>query len=203
MEPQQTLDPITYYDSLAAGLAPRYDAVTFEVVHPTLSKYLPSEGRALDIGSGSGRDARALAARGLQVTAVEPSVAFRRLGEASSRNGVTWIDDRLPKLARLDGVPPFDFVLCSAVMMLLNPSDLRESFQTIARLLAQQGRLAIDIRDPMPNEPTEIFHAHSNAQILEAAATAGLGCVDYAERNDALGRPEYLWRSYVFAYPTV
>ncbi|TJW00084.1 MAG: class I SAM-dependent methyltransferase [Mesorhizobium sp.] len=203
MEPQRSQDSVTYYDRLAASLAPRYDAVTFEVVHPNVSKHLPSEGRVLDIGSGSGRDARGLAARGLQVTAVEPSVAFRHLGEAASFDGITWVDDRLPKLVRLDGVvEKFDFVLCSAVLMLLDLDDFRKSFQTMARLLAEHGRLAVDIRDPMPGEPTGIFHAHSDATILDAAAAAELACIDYAERTDALGRLEYLWRSYVFSHAT-
>lgn len=202
MKPQRPLDSVTYYDRLAAGLAPRYDTVTFEVVHPNLAKHLPSEGWVLDIGSGSGRDVRELAAQGLHVIAVEPSVAFRHLGEASSFNGIIWIDDRLPKLARLDSVQPFDFILCSAVLMLLNPVDLRESFRTMARLLAEHGHLAVDIRDPMPGEPTGIFHAHSKASVMEAAAEAELRCIDYIERNDALGRRGYLWRSYVFAHKT-
>lgn len=81
MEPvRPRLDLVAYYDQLAADFASRYDTVTFEAVHPNLSKHLPSLGRVLDVGSGSGRDARGLAARGLHVTAVEPSAAFRRLG---------------------------------------------------------------------------------------------------------------------------
>ncbi|MUZ74490.1 methyltransferase domain-containing protein [Agrobacterium vitis] len=202
MNPERSSDPVTYYDRLAADLGPRYDAVSFDAVHPNLSKHLPSEGRALDIGAGSGRDARGLAARGLQVTAVEPSAAFRHSAETSSFKGIIWVDDRLPKLARLGSVPPFDFVLCSAVLMLVDPDDLRESFATMARLLAEHGRLAIDIRDPMPSEPAGIFHAHPEATILHTAAASGLACVDHAERNDALERPQYLWRSYVFSLAT-
>lgn len=202
MEPERSRDSVTYYDRLAADLAPRYDAVTFDVVHPNLSEHLPTQGRVLDIGSGSGRDARGLAARGLKVTAVEPSPAFRRIGEANSFSGITWVEDRLPRLPHFDSVPPFDFILCSAVLMLFDLDDLRESFRTMARLLAEHGRLAVDIRDPMPSEPIGVFHAHSDAQVLEAATAAGLACINYAERNDALGRPEYLWRSYVFAHTT-
>lgn len=201
MEQERSLDSVNYYDRLAADLAPRYDAVTFDVVHPNLAEHLPTQGRVLDIGSGSGRDARGLATRGLQVTAVEPSIGFRRFGEVNSVCGITWIDDSLPKLARLGKVPPFDFILCSAVLMLFDLDDLRESFRTMAHLLARHGRLAVDIRDPMPGEPTEIFHAHSDGQLLTAAAAAGLACIDHAERNDALGRPEYRWRSYVFSHP--
>lgn len=195
------LDPVAYYDQLAADFASRYDTVTFEAVHPNLSKHLPSHGRVLDIGSGSGRDARGLAARGLNVTAVEPSAAFRRLGGPSSSDGIVWIDDRLPMLALLDGiVEPFDFILCSAVLMLLSTGDLGSSFRTMARLLAEHGRLAVNIRDPMPGEPTAIFHLHPDAAILDAADAAGLACVDRTDLHDALGRPGYLWRSYVFSH---
>lgn len=203
MDPTRSSDSITYYDCLAADLGPRYDAVTFDVVHPNLSKHLPKEGRVLDIGAGSGRDARGLSTRGLQVTAVEPSAAFRQRGEANSHDGVVWLDDRLPKLARLDNVAPFDFILCSAVLMLVSADDLRESFATMARLLAAHGCLAIDVRDPMPSEPAGIFHAHSEKTVLESATAAGLACVDDAQRNDALGRPQYLWRSYVFSHATL
>ncbi|WP_211181475.1 hypothetical protein, partial [Pseudorhizobium halotolerans] len=76
-------------------------------------------------------------------------------------------------------------------------------WKSTARLLAEHGRLAVDIRDPMPGEPIGIFHAHREASILEAAIAAELACIDYAERSDALGRPEYFWRSYVFSHATV
>lgn len=202
MEPiRPPLDPIAYYDQLAVDFALRYDAVTFEAVHPNLAKHLPSNGRVLDIGSGSGRDSRGLAARGLHVTAVEPSVAFRRLGCASSSDGITWIDDRLPMLALLDGVvEPYDFILCSAVLMLINTSDLDAAFQTMARLLANHGRLAVNVRDPMLGEPAAIFHLHSDAAIFDAADSAGLACVDHTILHDALGRQGYVWRGCVFSH---
>lgn len=202
MEPvRPSIDPVAYYDQFASDFASRYDTVTFEAVHPSLSEHLPGHGRVLDIGSGTGRDARELAARGLRVTAVEPSTAFRRLGEANSFGGVTWVDDRLPMLVLLAGVvEPFDFILCSAVLMLLDRSDFDRSFQTMARLLAERGRLAVNIRDPMPGEPTTIFHRHTDIAMLEAARAAGLACIDRAEQRDALGRLGYVWRSYVFSH---
>ncbi|TMV04502.1 class I SAM-dependent methyltransferase [Brucella haematophila] len=195
-----SFDSVAYYDRLAADFGPQYDAVSFDLVHPNLALHLPVEGRVLDIGAGSGRDARALAARGLEVIAVEPSMAFRRVAVANGVKGVTWVDDRLPKLALLDKIPPFDFILCSAVLMLLDDSDFWNSFQRMAHLLADTGLLAVDVRNPMPNEPVDIFYAHPDAQVLEAAARAGLDCIDYSERNDALGRSEYRWRSYIFAH---
>ncbi len=57
-------------------------------------------GAALDIGAGSGRDARALAAHGLNVTAVDHPPDFVLSGRRAT-SGIRWIDDRLPDLARI------------------------------------------------------------------------------------------------------
>ncbi|PJO48120.1 class I SAM-dependent methyltransferase [Brucella pituitosa] len=202
MEPAHPLlDAVAYYDQLASDLASQYEAVTFINVHPNLSKYLPNRGRVLDIGAGSGRDARGLAAMGFHVTAVEPSAEFRRLGKANNSDRIIWVDDRLPKLAALDGaVDPFDFILCSAVLMLLSPKDLIISFRIMKRLMVSHGYLAINVRDRMPSEPKEIFHSHSQTAICEAAKLAGLTCIDSTEVTDALGRQGYLWRCYIFTH---
>lgn len=190
-------DAVDYYERDAAGFAARYDSVSFAAVHPLLGRYLPARGAALDIGAGSGRDARALAAHGLDVTAVEPAAGFREIGAASDP-GIRWIDDRLPDLARLADARRFDLILCSAVLMLVPPTDLTASLVNMAGLLAPGGRIVINIRRPMPGEPVDIFFAHSDAEILAAVAAAGLVCLDLAEARDALGRETYHWRSFIF-----
>lgn len=187
-----------YYDRDAAGYAARYDSVTFNAVHPLLSRYLPSTGSALDIGAGSGRDARAMAKHGLDVTAVEPSAGLRAIGVANGP-GIRWVDDRLPNLLSMaDHAGRFDFILCSAVLMLVSPADLATSFATMARLLAPTGRIGINVRQPMPAEPADLFFAHSDGAILVAADAAELCPLDQAEAEDALGRERYRWRSFVF-----
>lgn len=188
---------VDYYDRDAAGFAARYDSVSFAAVHPLLGRYLPARGAALDIGAGSGRDARALAAHGLSVTAVEPSARLRAIGAASDP-GIRWIDDRLPDLARLSDGGRFDLILCSAVLMLVPPADLNASIVTMAGLLARGGHIGISVRQPMPDEPVDIFFAYSDDEILAAGAAAGLVCLDRAEASDALGRETYRWRSFIF-----
>lgn len=188
-----------YYDLDAEGFAARYDAVSFEAVHPLLSRYLPGSGRALDIGAGSGRDARAMAAHGLSVMAVEPSDGLRAIGAASSGD-IRWIDDRLPRLATLSSeAGAFDFILCSAVLMLVAPSELDHSFISVAGLLAERGRLGLNLRAPRPDEPGKLFHDHDDAAVLAAAESAGLSCIDCGVAEDAIGREGYRWRSFVFA----
>lgn len=187
-----------YYDRDAEGFAARYDAVSFEVVHPLLSRYLPTHGCALDIGAGSGRDARAMAARGLSVTAVEPSDGLRAIGAANSAD-IRWIEDRLPRLAALSGeTETFDLILCSAVLMLVAPTDLASSFVTMATLLRGDGHLGLNLRAPRPGEPGDLFFDHDDASVLNAAKAAGLRCIDRGAADDAIGRRGYHWRSFVF-----
>lgn len=192
------LDTQDYYDRDATVFAARYDSVSFDAVHPLMSRHLSASGRALDIGAGSGRDARAMAARGLEVTAVEPSGGLRGIGEANS-HGIRWIDDRLPRLARLGGTgQQYDFILCSAVMILVPPADLSPAFISMAGLLGEGGKLGLNLREPAADEPAELFFAHTDADVLAATRSAGLVCIDRGEAGDAIGRSAYRWRSFVF-----
>lgn len=191
-----------YYDRDAAEFAARYDSVSFETVHPLLARHLPAVGRALDIGAGSGRDARAMVARGLTVTAVEPADGLRTIG-ASNSDGVRWIDDRLPRLLQLrEEAGRYDLILCSAVLMLVPPADLAPSFVTMAGLLAPEGRLALNLRAAQEDEPDDLFFSHTDGAVLAAAKAAGLVCSDRGEAEDAIGRDGYLWRSFVFEHRT-
>lgn len=193
-------DAPAYYDRDAAAFAARYDAVSFAAVHPLLSRYLPENGHVLDVGAGSGRDACAMAARGLAVTAVEPSAGMRAIASAKS-SGIHWIDDRLPKLASLrEAAGQFDFVLCSAVLMLVAPEDLAPSLAAMARLLIRNGRLGLNLRAPAAGEPSNLFFDHTDEAVLDAARVTGLVTIGRSEVGDALGREAYRWRSFVFTY---
>lgn len=192
-------DAPAYYDRDAAAFAARYDAVTFGAVHPLLTRYLPESGRVLDVGAGSGRDARAMASRGLAVTAVEPSAGLRAIASAKSP-GICWIDDRLPGLASLRADQgQFDFILCSAVLMLISPEELVPSFASMARLLTPAGRLGLNLRAPVAGEPDNLFFAHPDEAVLAAARATGLVAIDRGDASDAIGRRPYRWRSFVFA----
>jgi SAM-dependent methyltransferase len=195
------LDAPAYYDRDAERFAARYDSVAFDAVHLMLARYLPRHGRALDVGAGSGRDARAMAARGLDVTAAEPSAGLRAIGAAKDAR-VRWIDERLPDLAAVRRAGErYDFILCSAVLMLVPPAELGASLATMADLLAQGGRLGVNLRAPRPDEPAGLFFDHGDAALLTGAKTTGLVCLDRGEAEDAIGRDGYLWRSFMFERP--
>lgn len=191
---------VGYYDRDAAAFIRRYDALRFEDVQSGVLRFLPTPPASiLDIGAGSGRDARALAELGYDVTAVEPAAGFRT-GAAEKAPKVRWIDDRFPNLSSLnDERRSYDFILCSAVLMLVQPEDIQVSFDAMARLLAPGGKIAISVRDPVSNEPAEIFHRHETNRLMSAAAAAGLHIIDTQEPSDALGRPTHRWRSIILS----
>nr|WP_277998375.1 class I SAM-dependent methyltransferase [Sphingomonas liriopis] len=152
----------------------------------------------LDVGAGSGRDARALAAMGHRVVAVEPSEAFRSVAVREG-DRLRWVDDRLPDLPHLVAeAQRFRFILCSAVLMLVPATRLERCFTTFATLLTPGGALAVSLRAPAPGEPADVFHAHADADVVEAAETAGFRLTEQATPPDALGRQTLRWRSFVF-----
>ena len=195
---QPKTDPVDYYHRSATAFAQSYESVSFADVHGALLRHLPEPpSMVLDVGAGTGRDARALAGLGHLVVAVEPAAAFRDLGRKAHER-VEWLDDRLPHLRKLQaGGRTFDFILCSAVLMSVPGEELADSFTAMAALLAARGKLAISIRDPAPDEQPLLLHRHSDEAVRAASASAGLSLLEAKMLDDALGRP-IAWRSFLF-----
>src|SRR5690606_9625022 len=132
-------------------LAERYESVHFEDVHGDVLALLPQPpAQALDIGAGTGRDAAALAARGYQVTAVEPTPEFRAIGRRLHKDAtIAWIDDALPDLAAVEG--GFDLILLSAVWMHLDAAQRAAAMVRVAGLLRGNGVMVLSLRHgPIP-----------------------------------------------------
>ncbi|NEY34914.1 methyltransferase domain-containing protein [Streptomyces sp. PRKS01-65] len=185
------------YGEDAEGLARRYEGVAFEEVHGELLPWLPDlPGRVLDIGSGSGRDAAALAARGYEVVAVEPVPALRRIARRlHGDTAVTWVDAALPALTGVRGT--FDLVLLSAVWMHLDERERVEGMRRVAELTAPGGIVAMSLRHGPPPAGRRMF-AVSAAETVGLAGRCGLAVVHRAEGPDLLGRADVRWSALVF-----
>ena len=108
------------YSQKAKAFYDQYQSLTFEKVHQDWLSFLEGQsGLALDVGAGSGRDARALAAQGWDVVAVEPAAGLRELGQGATRSqSIHWVDDQLPDLGKIRKLSyRFDLILVSAVWM--------------------------------------------------------------------------------------
>jgi 2-polyprenyl-3-methyl-5-hydroxy-6-metoxy-1,4-benzoquinol methylase len=196
---------VAHYDRNAVNLAARYDRLRFEAVHSALLAYLPPPpARILDIGSGSGRDAIALAEKGFSVTAVEPAADMLRLARLSAGDAeIEWIDDRLPALGSLAGRGgSFAFILCSAVLMHLGEPELPGAFVTMRRLLAPRGVLGVTVRGAWAGDAPDLFHGHLPESLVAAAAGAGLAPILSVLDDDHLDRQGLTWRTFAFARDT-
>ncbi|MEV0151158.1 MULTISPECIES: class I SAM-dependent methyltransferase [unclassified Nonomuraea] len=103
--------------------------------HPVLMKQIPQGARrALDVGCGTGRFARALAARGLDVDAVDPDKAVIH---AATGTGVTYVHGDITTMELSAG--HYDYISCLASLH-------HVPFDTVRKLraaLAPGGVLAV------------------------------------------------------------
>ena len=172
------------YASSGAELAARYDAVDADPVFAALADLLPAPCAMLDVGAGTGRDAAWFAARGFVVTAVEPTDALRRIGEARADPAVTWLADTLPQLAVL-AKRQFGLILLNAVWHHLDPQERDIAMTRLAGLALPGGRVLIALRQgaDLPGQPVERMEAEVE---IDRARRAGFSMVG---RHDAVAPP--------------
>lgn len=193
------------YNKRANDFFTQYHSLTFEQVH---SDWLPlldgKAGLALDVGAGSGRDALALAERGLDVVAVEPASELRRLGEAATAHqSIQWVDDSLPDLNEIRKLSyRFDLILVSAVWMHLPPTARERAFRILTELLAPSGMLVITLRHG-PGDGERAFHEVSKAELERLARQRAVMPVPLPEapKADQLNRPDVWWETVVYRLP--
>lgn len=184
-----------YSDSTESHFA-RFEGFRFWDVHRSFLRFLPKPGdRCLDVGAGSGRDAAAMADRGLRVIAVEPNDALLRLARSQHVNhDVTWIQDALPSLSKIvQRNEKYDFILMSAVWMHLQPFERTPALATLSSLLSKQGYLGITLRVGNA-EPERSIYEVSIQDLLSRALGFGLIPV-YVGRvsKDSLNRSKIRW----------
>lgn len=190
------------YDVACNEYFKTYESFTFESVHSDFLKFLPAPGAmCLDVGAGSGRDAAALAQRGYEVIAVEPSNGLRKLAQTHHPHPhIKWVADTLPYLTTLkDNHYLFDFVLVSAVWMHVQPELRLTSLQNLKDLLTQDGCIALTLRLGDPSVERVIFPLSVN-EIFDQAKQVGLKVLyESPEETDSLGRQDVKWKKVVLA----
>jgi SAM-dependent methyltransferase len=183
------------YQENAAVLADQYESITFEQVHRDVLHLVPAQPcRVLDVGAGSGRDAAALARRGHDVTAVEPTEALRSFGQALHADlPIEWVDDALPELGIVRrGGEHFDLVLLSAVWMHLDAAERDQAMAQVASVLSPGGKMILSLRHGPVPDGRRMFDV-SAQETSELGQRHGLNEIYRCQREDMLGRDDVRW----------
>jgi len=192
-----------FYTNNADALAQSYDKLDFETAHASWVEHCPTTpGLALDVGAGSGRDARALNTEGWSVYAVEPSKGLRTLGQANSvGTNIHWLDDSLPALHKVRQLGlRFDLILVSAVWMHLPQSQREKAMRVLSELLTPKGILVITLRHG-PSGDSRQFHQVNLAELERQAADRALTTLHTTATPDQMDRDGVHWESAVFQLP--
>ena len=195
-----------FYEKNAERLFSDYISLDFETIFSDVERYIGyCHGLALDVGSGSGRDAAALASKGFQVVAVEPSSRMRALAQDYYvGSDIYWVDDSLPLLSKIKSSnKKFDLILLSAVWMHLAEHEQAKSLEVLSSLLTDKGKLIITLRLG-PAEPDRNISVVRTDELLELAKKNSLTPVFITELGtDSFKRNEIQWQKVVFSKPIV
>ncbi len=157
--------------------------------------------RVLDVGAGSGRDAKWMHEQGADVYALEPCDELRELGGVYTGPNVTWINDELPTLNRVQGIGVrFDLILVSAVWMHLAPSYRARAFRKLSNLLAPNGRLVITLRHGAFDDE-RLGYEVSVAELEQFAKDTALLVKIVRDGEDEMQRSSVRWQTVVFSLP--
>ncbi|MDK9759454.1 class I SAM-dependent methyltransferase, partial [Vibrio sp. D173a] len=191
-----------FYHQYAQQLSTQYNSIDFESVHRSWQPYWPMQGdKVLDIGAGSGRDARWRQQQGCDVIAIEPSQGLRELGAQHTGAQVTWMDDSLPSLSRTENLGMrFDLILVSAVWMHLPTSYRERAFRKLSNLLAPNGRLVITLRHGEFSDERQGYPV-SVQELEQFAKNSALLVRHVDDSKDSLNRSDVWWQTVVMTLP--
>lgn len=195
---------ISFYSDRAVELSNQYERVDFESVHKDWLQFIPSEGMVLDVGAGSGRDARYLASKGLAVVAVEPADELLTLAKQKAAGlNIHWLSDSLPELREVFKLQTkFDLILLSAVWMHIPASERQRVFRKLSTLLKPNGKMVISLRHGLsPDE--RVMYPVSSSELAKFASQYGLRFdpLSSEKRTDQLGRHDVSWETILLTLP--
>ncbi len=194
-----------YHDN-ATAFFHQYETVTTADVHRSWFAQLPfaPSGNALDIGAGSGRDARFLASRGFRVTAVEPANALREQAIAygqqqpAPKHKIEWLADQLPSLTKVVGLQQsYNLVLLSAVWMHLTTQERALALPVLASLMAPDALLVLTLRHGYFSDGRQSYPVSADEilQLIQQHHLPLTATLVTDLEPDALGRSDVLWQT--------
>lgn len=135
---------IDTYNREAKSIAQLHSTLTPQRIYELIKYYFIKGGKTADIGCGIGRDTHWLQQQGFPTLGIDASVEMLKQAQSLYPTD-SFIQDYLPDLNLLP-TAQFQNILCSAVLMHLNHSDLKKACSRLIGLLNHDGCLIISFR---------------------------------------------------------
>ena len=211
-------ETLSHYERNAAREAGRYESISALTIETVLERWIPCGARVLELGCGSGRDARRMAARGVRVTATDGSEEMLRIARnlAKDIEGIRFqklpLPPRTPEgdvlrtrekaLAALGASAPFDALVAIGVLQHLDDAGLFDAALFIDAVLSDAGTIVLSIPENHATATAEDPRFYANRPAAEyASLLSRFGFEEvYNERRESTGAPgkECTWVTLVF-----
>lgn len=195
---------LAYYSSHAKDVAQRYENAPSPLAARFSSSFV-SGGRILDIGCGSGRDLAELARRGFQPYGIDGTLEFVQLAQEYHPE----LKERVVNGLLPDFPVPFegefDGVVCCAVLMHIDSTELFNAALTIKRCLKVNGRLLISVPSQRADKGEgdrdangRLFKTYHPGYLRLIFERLGFSLIDHWDNSDAMNRQGIEWVSLLF-----
>lgn len=198
------MDPQTlaYYSQNASTISQRYESITNGLATSFDNAFKP-DARVLDIGCGSGRDMALLLRTGRDAYGLEACPELISVAHAHHPE----LEQRIEQGALPDCPIPFggdfDGVLCSAVLMHIEPQNYEACVAFIWRVLKPQGTLLYSVpsargdveKSSSRDAAGRLFVADAAPRLRALFLAQGFQLIEEFENDDSLGRDGVRWAS--------
>ena len=186
---------VRWYDQHAAACCQLYESADCGEIHAVLRRWVRPGMRVLELGCGSGRDARFAVSLGARVTATDASAAMleeaKRLGGGADYRLLAMPASReqLEEQGLAGGEEgAFDLVFSNAMIMHLTDAELFATARLIGRLVSERGIVILSFCSSHPAGDDRRYESRTAQSVRLLFEDCGFSCAEHLESSDGLGR---------------
>lgn len=106
--------------------------------------HVPQDGSILELGCGTGKMTRRLAAKGYELTAIDSSLDMLEIARSKTEDPILYVFQDMTEL-ELPGKVDAAFSVCDCMNYLLEEEDLLETFRRVRKYLKLEGVFFFDM----------------------------------------------------------
>ena len=182
---------IEYYNSHAEAYYDSTYCIELQELYEKFLRYIPENGRIVDLGCGSGRDVKWFRDHGYIAYGLDASEELVKISKAKLGIPVEqgFIEEWISK-------EPFDGIWCCGSLMHLDGKCIDEFFANLKYNLAPSGILLFSVKTGIQtgtDKDGRFFHNYSRNDIVSLANKNKLNIIDMWYSKDKLKRKGFNW----------